>query len=223
MTSAVRSSAASLMAKALFFSTCSGSAQFNNVTTMDFKTLASRKREQTAFWVCESPKILSACFLSPGLGKMELLLPLGPKRRLKWMAVHLEFVLEGPLLSNQQSTAKGKANLVAWQAEVAGEAQKNWVASPLTGLLKAIIINFHDGSKPSVDVDNMSKPILDAMQKLIFKNDRQLRQAEIIHVEIGGAFAIKGVSKMIVDALQARNQFVYVRIEDPVIPYPLPK
>ena len=139
------------------------------------------------------------------------------------MAVHLEFVVAGPPVSKQQSTAKGKANLTAWKAEVAGTAQNKWGTAPLASILKAVIINFHDGGNPSVDVDNMSKPILDVMQNLIFENDRQIRQAEIVHVEIGGAFAIKGVSKLIVDALQAGVQFVYVRIEDPVIPYPLPK
>jgi hypothetical protein len=139
------------------------------------------------------------------------------------MALHLEFVVVGPPISNQQSIPKGKANLTAWRAQVAGEAQSKWLTAPLTNLLKAVIINFHNGSKPSVDVDNMSKPILDVMQNLIFDDDRQIRQAEIIHVEIGGAFAIKGVSKIIVDALQVGAQFVYVRIEDPLIPYPLPK
>src|SRR4051794_10330338 len=105
------------------------------------------------------------------------------------MAVHLEFVVMGPPISNQQSTAKGKASLTAWKAQVAGEAQNKWAAAPLNLLLKAVIINFHDGSNPSVDVDNMSKPILDVMQNLVFDNDRQIRQAEIIHVEVGGAFA----------------------------------
>jgi hypothetical protein len=32
-----------------------------------------------------------------------------------------------------------------------------------------------------------------------------------------------GVSKTLVDAIQAGRQFVYVRIEDPVDPFPLPK
>lgn len=139
------------------------------------------------------------------------------------MAVHLEFVVEGPPISNQQSTAKGKANLMAWRADVAGEAQSKWTATPMICLLKAVIINFHDGIKPSLDVDNMSKPILDSLQKLVFDDDRQIRQAEIVHVEIGGAFAIRGASKILVDALQTGDQFVYVRIEDPVLPYPLPK
>jgi hypothetical protein len=34
---------------------------------------------------------------------------------------------------------------------------------------------------------------------------------------------IVGTSKLIVDALHAGDEFVYVRIEDAVEPYPLPK
>ena len=89
--------------------------------------------------------------------------------------------------------------------------------------LKAIIINFYAGNKPSIDVDNMSKPILDAMQNIVYDDDRQIVQAEIIHLKIGAAFSIAGVSKVLVTALQAGSQFVYVRIEDPVDPFPLPK
>jgi Holliday junction resolvase RusA-like endonuclease len=140
------------------------------------------------------------------------------------MAVHLEFVVPGPPISNQQSNAKGKANLLAWRATVSGEAQRGWTTNPiLTGHLKATIINFFFGPEPSVDIDNMSKPILDAMQGLVYNDDRQIRQAQITHVEISAAFTIVGVSKIIVNALQAGNQFVYVRVEDPVDPYPLPQ
>jgi Holliday junction resolvase RusA-like endonuclease len=138
------------------------------------------------------------------------------------MAVHLEFIVLGPPISNQQSTPQGKLNLTAWRATVAGEAQNNWVAGMLTGHLKATIINFYSGNKPSVDVDNMSKPILDVLQNIVYGDDRQIRQAQITHLEIGAPFSIVGVSKMIVSALQAGTQFVYVRIEDPMNPYPLP-
>jgi Holliday junction resolvase RusA-like endonuclease len=104
------------------------------------------------------------------------------------------------------------------------EAKNRWKAAPLlSGKLKAVIINFHSGDKPSVDLDNMSKPILDALQQVIYDDDRQIRQAELIHVRINSPFVIVGVSRIIVSAIQAGNQFVYVRIEDPVDPYPLPK
>jgi Holliday junction resolvase RusA-like endonuclease len=139
------------------------------------------------------------------------------------MAMHLEFVVLGPPISNQQSTPAGKANLTAWRGTIAGVVGTLWAKPLLTGNLKAIIINFYAGNNPSVDVDNMSKPILDVMQKVVYKNDRQISQVEISHVKIGSAFSIMGVSKVLVNAIQAGSQFVYVRLEDPVDAYPLPK
>ena len=139
------------------------------------------------------------------------------------MAMHLEFVVLGPPISNQQSTPNGKANLMAWRATIAGAAGPLWAKPLLTGNLKAIIINFYAGNKPSVDVDNMSKPILDEMEQIVYDDDRQIVQAEITHVKIGSAFSIVGVSKILLHAIQAGAQFVYVRLEDPADPFPLPK
>ena len=139
------------------------------------------------------------------------------------MAMHVEFVVLGPPISNQQSTPNGKANLMAWRATIAGAAGPLWAKPLLTGNLKAIIINFYAGNKPSVDVDNMSKPILDEMEQIVYDDDRQIVQAEITHVKIGSAFSIVGVSKILLHAIQAGAQFVYVRLEDPADPFPLPK
>jgi Holliday junction resolvase RusA-like endonuclease len=139
------------------------------------------------------------------------------------MATHLEFVIPGPPISNQQSTPQGRANLLAWRATIAGAATLNWAHPPLTVELKAVIINFYAGNEPSVDVDNMSKPILDAMQTIVYDNDRQIVQSEITHTRIGAAYQVVGVRPIIVMALQAGNQFLYVRVEDPVSPFPLPK
>lgn len=139
------------------------------------------------------------------------------------MAVHLEFVAPGPPISNQQNTPLGKSNLGNWKATIRGQAQCRWAPPLLSGPLKGVIINFHDGSRPSVDVDNMSKPIFDALEGVVYVDDRQIRQAQIAHLEIDAPFTIVGVTKIIVDSLQAGLQFVYVRIEDPVDPYPLPR
>jgi Holliday junction resolvase RusA-like endonuclease len=133
--------------------------------------------------------------------------------------MHLEFLVPGPPISNQSQGP----NLQTWRATIAAEAKKQWNKPVLTNKLKAIIINFHAGDKPSVDVDNMSKPILDELQTIVYGDDRQIRQAEITHVKIGDPFVFVGVSKILVSAIQAGQQFVYVRIEDPVEPFPLPK
>ena len=135
------------------------------------------------------------------------------------MAVHLEFAVLGPPVSNQSPGP----NLTTWRGTVAGAATLNWPNPLLAGDLKAIIINFYAGNRPSVDVDNMSKPILDEMQHIVYDDDRQIVQAEITHLKIGAAFSILGVRPLIVNSIQSGNHFVYVRIEDPVDPFPLPK
>ena len=133
--------------------------------------------------------------------------------------MHLEFVVLGPPVSNQSPGA----NLDHWRATVEAEAKRRWDKPILAGNLKVILINFYLGDKPSVDVDNMSKPILDVMQRVVYDDDRQIRQAEIAHVRIDAPFVIVGASTTLVAAVQAGNQFVYVRVEDPVEPFPLPK
>ena len=134
--------------------------------------------------------------------------------------MHLEFVVLGPPISNQ---SQGSSALLNWRNVVEAEARNQWKNAPLTGNLKAVLINFHAGDKPSLDLDNMSKPILDVMQQIVYDDDRQIRQAELTHVRIDAPFVFVGASKVLVAAVQAGNQFVYVRIEDPVDPFPLPK
>ncbi len=131
--------------------------------------------------------------------------------------MHLEFVVPGPPISNQSPGP----NLTNWRALVLAEANSRWNNPPLKGNIKVILINFYIGSKPSVDIDNMSKPFLDVMQESVYEDDRQIRQAEISLVRIDAPFVV-GASKILVAAVQVGNQFVYVRIEDPVDPFPLP-
>ena len=142
------------------------------------------------------------------------------------MAVHLELIIAGPPISNQQRTKLGKLVLAAWKATVLAHVQANWVNPKLTGAIQATIINFHSGPEPSVDVDNMSKPIFDEMQKDVYQDDRQIRQAHLTHLGVGESVVINGASVVLVSALQhaiaTGGQFVYIRVEDPVSPYPLP-
>lgn len=134
--------------------------------------------------------------------------------------MHVEFMVLGPPTSNQSANSVA---LAGWKAAVKAAAQEAWTEAPLKGNLKSIIINFHIGEKPSVDVDNMSKPIHDMMNKVVYDDDRQIRQAELVHVQITTPMVFAGAAKMITDAVQRGLPFVYVRIEDPVEPYPLPK
>jgi Holliday junction resolvase RusA-like endonuclease len=125
--------------------------------------------------------------------------------------MHLEFVLPGPPVSHQPTD---KANLRAWQATVRAEAAKVWKAAPLTGKLKFLLINFHEGDKPPLDIDNMVKPIWDALNKLVYNDDRQIRCSETLHVPIDDPIKIRGASAILLGAYSKGDEFLYVRIED---------
>ncbi len=142
------------------------------------------------------------------------------------MAVHLEFVVLGQPISNQSSSPL----LAEWRLKVKTEATVQWGSKKaLDCELKAVIINFYGGDSPSLDLDNLSldldnlsKPILDVMQGIVYKDDRKIIQAELSHTRISGAYHVGGVVPILVEGLVALNPFVFVRIEDPPEPLPLP-
>jgi hypothetical protein len=125
--------------------------------------------------------------------------------------VHLDFILPGPPVSYQ---TRESATLRAWQKLVRTEAGKLWKKPPLTGKLKFLLINFHDRDKPPMDDDNMVKPIRDALNHLVYEDDRQIRYSETIQVSMDDPILIRGGAFIILTAFSKNEQFLYVRIED---------
>lgn len=97
------------------------------------------------------------------------------------MEMHLEFVVVAVPISNQ---SPGN-NLQNWRTAVGTAAQAQWPNPLLTGELKAIIINFYSGNGPTLDVDNMSKPILDVIQGNIMDYEQQLKRLADDYVSKG--------------------------------------
>jgi crossover junction endodeoxyribonuclease RusA len=123
----------------------------------------------------------------------------------------LEFTVLGPPISYQ---TKSRANPRAWKRTIRREAAKQWKVAALKTKLKMILINFHEGDIAPLDDDNMVKPIRDALNKLVYKDDRQITYSEIIQVSIDAPIKIRRASKTLFDAYAAGDVFVYVRIED---------
>ncbi len=62
---------------------------------------------------------------------------------------------------------------VAWQEEVRNAARQRWRgAAPTDGLVALTITYFFDAGSP--DVDNIPKPILDALKGLVYADDDQV-------------------------------------------------
>jgi crossover junction endodeoxyribonuclease RusA len=132
----------------------------------------------------------------------------------------IEFIVDGPPVSHQ---TKNKKALPAWKATIRAAAASLWAGMPSKGLLQCTIMNFYAGPAPSLDDDNMVKPIRDAMIGIVYDNDSQIRVSHHAQWSNQDYFQVQGASKIIVDALQQGKEFVYVKIEDAPPKPQLPK
>ena len=85
-----------------------------------------------------------------------------------------DFVIEGPAVSHQPGDKK---RLDRWKEQVKEAASEGWNADPLpTSRPVAVTITYFTKREPGEarDVDNLAKPILDAMKGVVYCDDEQV-------------------------------------------------
>lgn len=120
-----------------------------------------------------------------------------------------DFVVAGIPASVQATRSKKP-----WQARVRRAATARWPAGtpPLVQELTATIIYFYVGDT-SLDVDNIAKPILDALKGIVYPDDHLITQLVVRKTKLIPGLAINNPSPELASALaQMRGDFVYVRI-----------
>ena len=81
-----------------------------------------------------------------------------------------EFVVMGVPVSQQ---TRRRERLARWRLEVENAAKQRWDAGPPNdGAVMVIITYVFEG--PSLDVDNVPKPVLDALKGLVYEDDSQV-------------------------------------------------
>lgn len=63
------------------------------------------------------------------------------------------------------------------------------------------------------DIDNIVKPILDALRPGVYLNDRQVERVWVQKFEPGGLPAFSDPSPRLLEALEREKPLVYVRID----------
>ena len=119
-----------------------------------------------------------------------------------------EFCVRGPALSAQ---TRSRRRLGVWQAGVAKEAKRVAIGKPMIlGRIEVRITEF--GDAPRKDRDNTAKPILDAMQGVLFENDRQVILLASEWCDINGRYKVRFMSADLAVAFSAGHEFVWIRI-----------
>lgn len=120
-----------------------------------------------------------------------------------------EFCVTGPAVSAQ---AQDKARLRAWQDRVAASARQAWPKGKalLTAPLRMRVSEF-DAFRTR-DRDNFVKPIADALQGIVYKNDKEIVTLESEWKNLNGAFRVRYMSSHVAAAFVSGDPFVRIRV-----------
>jgi crossover junction endodeoxyribonuclease RusA len=123
--------------------------------------------------------------------------------------IPFDFVIEGPPVSQQ---TKNRARLQAWKQAVRLAAQNYWNAADPASAdeLTIVVTNFYQTAAP--DVDNIVKPIQDALKGLVYADDNQITDCHTRKRKIDGAFKVKGLSRALADGFVNYKDFIHVKV-----------
>jgi crossover junction endodeoxyribonuclease RusA len=121
--------------------------------------------------------------------------------------VTFEFIVDGPPVSQQ---TRRRERYHEWKRHVRSAAERFWTVGvpPLTGSLAVTILYFFEGA--AGDVDNIVKPIHDAMGGLVYGDDAQVSDSIARRRDLFGEFTIVNVTPVLAQGLQHGREFLYV-------------
>jgi crossover junction endodeoxyribonuclease RusA len=123
----------------------------------------------------------------------------------------IEFVVPGTAVSQQAKRSKSKKE---WKERVKNASYASLPENHFAhkGPVCVTIFIFPDGEMG--DIDNIIKPILDALRQHIYMDDSQVQQIVARKFEPGYVFAFTAPSEILQQALVGARPLVYVRLSD---------
>jgi crossover junction endodeoxyribonuclease RusA len=124
----------------------------------------------------------------------------------------IEFLVEGTPVSSQAKRGKSRAE---WKERVrsASRAVLPEGHFATSGRLAATLFYFPDAAMQG-DIDNIVKPILDALGQHIYIDDAQVERVVVQKFEPGNVFLFRSPSAMLAEALGGRKPLLYVRVSN---------
>jgi crossover junction endodeoxyribonuclease RusA len=122
-----------------------------------------------------------------------------------------EFIVDGPPVSQQ---TRRRERLRAWKEVVRGEAEKYWSSEqkPATGSVMLQITYYFDAV--AMDVDNIIKPIQDAMIGLAYVDDDQVTDVVVRKRDLSGNFRVEEMTTTLAEGFARGNEFLHIVVTD---------
>lgn len=120
-----------------------------------------------------------------------------------------EVVVEGPAIS-LRAKDKNARRYQRWITTVRGAARTQWSSGTrrASGDVEVTITNFYTDVPP--DVDNIIKPILDALETVAYLDDQQVYRVTSAKVDLSRKGQISNPSPVLAEALEKWTEVVYV-------------
>ena len=123
----------------------------------------------------------------------------------------LEFIVDGPPVSQQ---TRRRERLRAWKTTVRQEAEKYWTPGQKAaiGLIMLQITYFYDSV--AMDVDNIVKPIQDAIIGLAYIDDDQVTDVLVRKRNLSGNFKVENMTSTLAEGFLRGNEFLHIVVID---------
>lgn len=125
--------------------------------------------------------------------------------------IKFEFILDGPPVSQQ---ARRRDRLRAWKVTVRQEAEKYWLSEQkaTTGFVLLQVTYFYDAI--AIDVDNIVKPIQDAIIGLAYVDDDQITDVLVRKRNLSSNFRIENMTSTLAEGFSRGNEFLHIVVTD---------
>jgi Holliday junction resolvase RusA-like endonuclease len=120
-----------------------------------------------------------------------------------------EFTIQGPPVSHQ---TRNRQRLQQWKIDVAAAARAVLPGGsvPVPDPVEITITYYYEGDSP--DVDNIIKPIQDALNGVVFVDDAQVAETKSRKRPLNGSYQIKGASGVLLQGFASGVGFLHVRV-----------
>jgi crossover junction endodeoxyribonuclease RusA len=124
-----------------------------------------------------------------------------------------EFIVSGPPISLQ---SKNRQRLQAWKSQVRKAAQQRLQQnmSPTADCIELTVIYYYDADT-NLDTDNIIKPIQDALNGLVYTDDKQVTDIISRKRDLNGAFKIRGMPRTLAEGFCIGEPFLYIKVDVP--------
>ena len=122
-----------------------------------------------------------------------------------------EFIVDGPPVSQQ---TRRRERLKEWKTTVRQEAEKYWSSKQKTAMGDVMLQITYFYDSVTMDVDNIVKPIQDAIIGLAYVDDDQVTDILVRKRNLSGNFKVENMTSTLAEGFARGSEFLYIVVTD---------